>query len=259
MPEEKGGLRDARRAPVVRVSLWGVAAYLLFYGSVVAGTALSSPFLRARAPVLARAGRLHEMLSLGALFASFVHAVASMVSPQGERLRWLFFVGPDRGEPFSLTLGVAALYGAAAVTGSFYLRHRIAPVPWHGVHALAYPAFAAAVWHSDRRERVAAGDPAGLCRHDGERRRAGGRPRVGVRGRAPARPEGPARVRGYAPSCSRISRLPSNRSTRWIKPPASTYTSLDCAVPPGMSGTCHATSFGRKGSLISITRRPPAK
>jgi len=132
----------------MRVSLWGIAAYLLFYASVVTGTALSSSFLRARVPILARAGRPHEILSLGALFGSFVHAGASMISPQGERLDWLLFVGPERGEPFGLSLGVAALYAVGVVAGSFYLRRRLAPVQWRGLHALAYPGFLLAAWHS---------------------------------------------------------------------------------------------------------------
>lgn len=132
----------------MRVSLWGIAAYLLLYASVVTGTALSSSFLRARVPVLTRAGRPHEILSLGALFASFVHAAASMISPQGERLDWLLFVGPERGEPLGLSLGVAALYAAGVAVGSFYLRQRLAPVPWRGLHALAYPGFLLAAWHS---------------------------------------------------------------------------------------------------------------
>jgi methionine sulfoxide reductase heme-binding subunit len=132
----------------VRVSLWGIAAYLLLYASVVTGTALSSPFLRRRLPALARAGRFHEMLSLGALFASFVHAAASMLAPQGVTLDWLLFVGPERGEPFPLSIGVVALYITGIVTGAFYLRDRIAPVPWRILHALAYPGFLLAAWHS---------------------------------------------------------------------------------------------------------------
>jgi sulfoxide reductase heme-binding subunit YedZ len=132
----------------VRVSLWGIAAYLLLYASVFTGTALSSPFLRARVPALTRAGRAHETLSLGALFASFVHAAASMLAPQGVRLDWLLFVGPQRGEPFAMSIGVVALYITGAVTGTFYLRARIVPVPWRGLHALAYPGFLLAAWHS---------------------------------------------------------------------------------------------------------------
>jgi DMSO/TMAO reductase YedYZ heme-binding membrane subunit len=128
------------------VSTWGIVAYALFYGSVVTGVLLSSSFFRRWPAVLARAGRAHEVLSLGGFFAVAVHVLASVFPPQGIQVSQLAFLGPARRP--GLGLGVASLYAIVLVTVTFYLRHRVGTPLWRWIHALAYPALAAAAWHS---------------------------------------------------------------------------------------------------------------
>jgi DMSO/TMAO reductase YedYZ heme-binding membrane subunit len=132
----------------VRVSLWGLLAYAFLYASVVGGAGLSSKTLRARVPAAARAGRLHEVLSLAALFAAFVHAAVSVLSPQGLHWRWLVFAGTEDGVAPGVAAGVASLYACGAAAAAFYLRRALGPAAWRAVHALSYPAFTLAVWHS---------------------------------------------------------------------------------------------------------------
>jgi sulfoxide reductase heme-binding subunit YedZ len=131
----------------VRVSLWGVVAYLLLYAGVVTGIGLSSAALRLRVPAAGRAGRLHEVLSLAALFAAFVHTAVSVLTPQGIHWRWLVFA--DTGGPPGpgIAAGVGALYAAAAAAAAFYLRRRLGAGLWRVVHTLAYPALALGIWH----------------------------------------------------------------------------------------------------------------
>ena len=129
----------------VTVSTWGLVAYGLLYGSVVAGALLSSPILRKGSVVFTRAGRAHELLSLGGLFAAAVHTLASVFPPQGVQLSQLAFLGPA-GRP-AVGLGVASFYATILVTVTFYARHRVTAPLWRWAHALAYPAFAAAAWH----------------------------------------------------------------------------------------------------------------
>ncbi len=128
------------------VSTWGIVAYGLLYGSVVTGGLLSSSILRRGSIVFARAARAHELLSLAGLFASSVHALASVFPPQGVQLAQLAFLGPGAGP--GLGLGVASLYATILVTVTFYARARVTAPLWRWVHALAYPAFAAAAWHA---------------------------------------------------------------------------------------------------------------
>ena len=127
------------------ISTWGILAYGLLYGSVVTGALLSSSIFRRGSSVFARAGRAHELLSLAGLFAATVHALASVFPPQGVQLSQLAFFGPA-GRP-ALGLGVASLYATILVTVTFYARARVTAPLWRWVHALAYPAFAAAAWH----------------------------------------------------------------------------------------------------------------
>ena len=127
------------------ISTWGILAYGLLYGSVVTGTLLPSPVFRRGSLVFARAARAHELLSLAGLFAAAVHSLASVFPPQGIQLSELAFLGPA-GRP-AVGLGVASLYTTILVTVTFYARASMPAPLWRWVHALAYPAFAAAAWH----------------------------------------------------------------------------------------------------------------
>jgi len=130
------------------LSLWGFAAYLLLYLAVITGTAVSSPWLRRRLPMLVRSSGTHTILSLAGLVASAVHALKGVASPQGDQFGVLLFLGPGAPPDLGLALGVAGLYGMLVATAVVYLRSALAGPAWRGVHALAYPAFAAAAWHS---------------------------------------------------------------------------------------------------------------
>ncbi len=125
------------------LSLWGFAAYALLYLAVVTGTAMSSPWLRRRLPMAARSSGTHTILSLAGLSASAVHALRGVATPQGDQFAVLGLAGV--GAP--LALGVVGLYGMILSTVAVYARRRLAPRIWRAVHALAYPAFAAAAWH----------------------------------------------------------------------------------------------------------------
>lgn len=130
------------------LSLWGFAAYVLLYLAVVTGTAMSSPWLRRRLPMAARSSGTHTILSLAGLVASAVHTLKDVAAPQGSQFQVLLFLAPHGAVGLGLGLGVAALYGLAAATVVVYLRPALAAPLWRGVHALAYPAFAVAAWHS---------------------------------------------------------------------------------------------------------------
>lgn len=130
------------------LSLWGFGAYLLLYLAVITGTAVSSPWLRRRLPMLVRSSGTHTILSLAGLVASAVHTLKGVASPQGDQFGVLLFLGPGAPPDLGLALGVAGLYGMLVATAVVYLRTSLAGPVWRVVHALAYPAFAAAAWHS---------------------------------------------------------------------------------------------------------------
>jgi len=132
----------------VSVSLWGFIAYLALCASVITGTVLSSSFLRRRLAVPIRAGILHEILSLAGLAAATIHVFRGVLLPQGDRFLLLLFMSPGGRPSLAFTLGVAGWYGTLLATGTFYLRNRVSSPLWRWLHALAYPAFAAAAWHS---------------------------------------------------------------------------------------------------------------
>jgi methionine sulfoxide reductase heme-binding subunit len=132
----------------VSVSLWGFVAYLLLYAAVVTGITLSSPLVRRRLPAGARAGRVHESLSVAGVLAVVVHGFAGASPVQADRLLLLLFIGPGGRLGLGLALGVAGLYAAVVSAAAAYLRFRLGLPLWRVLHASAYPAFAVAAWHS---------------------------------------------------------------------------------------------------------------
>lgn len=127
------------------VSLSGIAAYLLLWAGAATGIVTSSDTVRRRAGWLNAA--VHETLSLAGLGVALLHAAQSVVAPQGVQTDILLFAGPPAGAAWGLPAGVLALYLTAVATASFYLR-RFLGGWWHGVHAIAYAAYAAALWHA---------------------------------------------------------------------------------------------------------------
>jgi hypothetical protein len=127
------------------ISLSGVGAYLLLWAGAMSGVAVSSESVRRRAGWLH--SPVHETLSLAGLGVSLLHASQSLLAPQGSRAGLLIFAEPNLGAAQGLVLGVLALYLTAAATVSFYLR-RFLGGWWRSVHALAYAAYAAALWHA---------------------------------------------------------------------------------------------------------------
>jgi hypothetical protein len=127
------------------ISLSGVTAYLLLWAGAASGVAVSSESVRRRAGWLH--SPVHETLSLAGLGVSLLHASQSLLAPRGSRAGLLVFAEPDLGTAPGLALGVLALYLTAAATASFYLR-RFLRGWWRPVHALAYAAYAAALWHA---------------------------------------------------------------------------------------------------------------
>ena len=127
------------------VSVSGVAAYLLLWASTASGVVISSESARRRAGWLNAPA--HETLSLAGLGVALLHASQSIFAPQSVRLSLLAFTGLALVSGWGLFAGVLALYLTAAATASFYLRRRLGRW-WRGVHALAYAAYGAAVWHA---------------------------------------------------------------------------------------------------------------
>jgi DMSO/TMAO reductase YedYZ heme-binding membrane subunit len=127
------------------VSLSGLAAYLLLWAATTSGITLSSGHVRRRA------GRphapVHETLSLAGLSVSLLHTAQSILGPQTVRLELLRFTGTDLLTGWGLFVGVLALYLTAASTGAFYLRRYLGGW-WRPLHALAYAAYGAALWHA---------------------------------------------------------------------------------------------------------------
>ncbi len=139
---------NARAPPRMTLSLWGFAGYLLLYLSVVTGTALSSPGLRRRLPMVVRSSGTHTILSVAGLVASAIHTLKGVAAPQGAQFGLLVFLSPGGPLDLGLALGVVSIYLLAVATVVVYLKHMLPGPLWRSVHALAYPAFAAAVWHS---------------------------------------------------------------------------------------------------------------
>jgi DMSO/TMAO reductase YedYZ heme-binding membrane subunit len=129
----------------VTVSLSGVAAYLLLWAGAASGIVTSSDSVRRRAGWLG--GPAHETLSLAGLGVALLHTSQSILAPQGAQLGLLVFVGPGPVAAWGLRAGVLALYLTVAATASFYLRRHLGGW-WRGVHALAYLAYGAALWHA---------------------------------------------------------------------------------------------------------------
>ena len=134
------------------VSLSGIAAYLLLWAATASGVVMSSD--RWRRPGRPRALRgawfgapAHESLSLAGLGVTLLHAAQSVLAPPSPRLGLLVFSGLDPADGWGLYIGVAAAYLTAAVTASFYVRGRLGRW-WRAVHAAAYAAYAAALWHA---------------------------------------------------------------------------------------------------------------
>jgi hypothetical protein len=129
------------------VSLSGLAAYLLLWASSVTGVATSSETLRRHGGGPWAKAPLHETLSLAGLGVALLHAAQSIMTAQGIRLGLLVFAGLGAASEWGLILGVAALYLTATATAAFYLRGQLGGW-WHALHASAYLAYGAALWHA---------------------------------------------------------------------------------------------------------------
>jgi DMSO/TMAO reductase YedYZ heme-binding membrane subunit len=129
----------------VTISLSGVAAYLLLWAGTASGIVTSSDSVRRRAGWVSAPA--HETLSLAGLGVALLHASQSIFAPQGAQLGLLVFAGPAPATAWGLFAGVLALYLTAAATASFYLRRYLGGW-WRGVHAVAYAAYGAALWHA---------------------------------------------------------------------------------------------------------------
>ena len=127
------------------ISLSGVAAYLLLWAATASGIVTSSDAVRRRAVWLSAPA--HETLSLAGLGVALLHTSQSIFAPQGGQLGLLVFAGPAPAAAWGLRAGVLGLYLTGAATASFYLRRRLGGW-WRGVHALAYAAYGAALWHA---------------------------------------------------------------------------------------------------------------
>jgi DMSO/TMAO reductase YedYZ heme-binding membrane subunit len=117
----------------------------LLWAATASGVVTSSDSMRRRTGWLNAAA--HETLSLAGLGVTLLHASQSIITPQGVRLNLLMFAGLDLSTGWGLFAGVLGLYLTVVVIASFYLRRYLGGW-WHGVHALAYAGYGAAVWHA---------------------------------------------------------------------------------------------------------------
>ncbi|WP_133161868.1 ferric reductase-like transmembrane domain-containing protein [Deinococcus koreensis] len=135
----------------------GVTAYLALALGVTLGALLGS---RLAPPWLARAAQAgwHSLLTTSALVLGTAHGLMLTVDRQdAQPLQAVLIPGASEVLPFAVGLGTLGAYALLLVWGSTALRARLSRRVWHGLHLLAYPAFALLTWHG-----LAAGsDPLG--------------------------------------------------------------------------------------------------
>lgn len=125
----------------------GLVAYLLLFASVALGLAMTTSLFSSRFRRY-RVYDIHRFLSLVTLGVTVFHVL--IVLPDGyfsfsARQLLVPFASPYR--PFSMALGVFALYLMAIIILSFYLRPLVPYRAWRLLHYATFGAFVLALAH----------------------------------------------------------------------------------------------------------------
>jgi len=138
---------------LVRAS--GIVALIWAYSGLILGLSIGiRPVVPVRAaPLRSRSGHsivlaLHRQVDVVVLALVLLHAlVFAFAQPGGSLLVALVPLVPGP-QALGYTLGVLALYLAAILGPSYYLRNRIGRRTWLVAHQLAALSYAVALWHS---------------------------------------------------------------------------------------------------------------
>lgn len=129
----------------------GVVLLVLFTFAVVGGIAATRGVARPksrRVPAYVTVS-LHRTIALLAAALLVVHVATAVVDDYVE-IGWIDAVVPFVGSyrPLYLGLGTLALDLTLAVVLTALVRHRLPQRLWRGVHLMAYPSWALAMWHT---------------------------------------------------------------------------------------------------------------
>jgi hypothetical protein len=125
----------------------GVTAYLLLWLSVMWGLFLSTKLNQSWLPAPIAYG-LHEFLSILTLLFMSGHALVLLGDSYIDFNLWhLLFPFTAPYEPLWTGLGTLALYLAAVMTGSFYIRKKIGQRTWRLLHYLTFITYLLALGH----------------------------------------------------------------------------------------------------------------
>lgn len=125
----------------------GLAAFVLLAMAVLWGLLISTRVL-GRAAGAKPVTWFHESLSIGALVAAAVHAVALGLHDFVD-FTWteVFVPGVAAWRPVAVAFGVVAFYALAVITLSFYLKPLIGQRAWRALHTLSFGVYVAALAH----------------------------------------------------------------------------------------------------------------
>lgn len=125
----------------------GFVAYLLLAGASIWGLLVATKLL-GRSVAAKNLTYVHESLSIGAILATLVHVGALIADNFIEfTIADVLVPGSAGWRPTAVALGIAAMYGLALVTASFYVRRQIGQRSWRRLHYVSFGIFAAAVAH----------------------------------------------------------------------------------------------------------------
>jgi predicted ferric reductase len=151
---------DANRAslPWLFERLFAFLAYLAITGSVVWGLLLSTKLLDAIAHRPVTYALHQDLASIGLGLAGIHGVLLGLDRTVPFSLAQILVPGLAPHAPLAVAAGQVALYLAAVVTGSFYVRRQIGQRAWRTIHYLAFLAFAGATLHG-----IAAGTDSGTA------------------------------------------------------------------------------------------------
>ena len=138
---EPGRPRLAVRAPLA----W--LAYIAMAGSVVYGLLLSTKLLDADRPPADQLALHQDLAAFGLGLAGIHGMLLGLDHTVPFTVAQILVPGMAPHAPVAVAFGQVALYLAAAVTASFYLRKRIGQRAWRTFHYVTFLAFAGATIH----------------------------------------------------------------------------------------------------------------
>jgi hypothetical protein len=125
----------------------GIAAFAMLSAATTWGLLVSTKLL-GRLVKAKPLSWFHESLAIGALIATTVHVGVLSVHDYLD-FSWAEILIPGKSDwgPFSVALGIAALYGLGLVTVSFYVKRWIGQRVWRSLHFASFGVFLSALLH----------------------------------------------------------------------------------------------------------------